>query len=278
MFPNELQVTAAIRSKHKLRIERLAKVLRLAIKISSAGHWDIRKKRGIDEATVLVIAGLLIKTCKTVRAIQILSERGFSAESNALVRVQFETALAILFILQKRSKLRTQMYLAHCAIQDFKVLSHWKETKRLKRKVKKDLFERVKTLRDSYLQAIPNGIDVGRHWSGRDVLQTSRSLGMEEMYATVYRPTSANTHASDLSSSHRYDQKTGKSVLLNVPSAESFDYSNVLARTLHWAVLSRVDSRLGLGYANAIEENEVTNTKLDLEQWLSQSEPDTQPD
>ena len=63
-----------------------------------------------------------MKALKTFRGIQVVSEIGLWQDNLTLLRVLFETTLAALFVLQRNSRLRARMYLAHPhvkTLQDF---------------------------------------------------------------------------------------------------------------------------------------------------------------
>jgi hypothetical protein len=84
--------------------------------------------------------------------------------------------------------------------------------------------------------------------------------------------TSANAHATDFGSNYYPDERTRKFVLMNAPTEANFDVANALTRDLLWAVLHRINERLGLGYSDAIKGHKVTNKTLELEAWHAETE------
>src|SRR5690348_11510722 len=119
---------AEIGMKYRVQLNGMTALHDTVVSMVSARSWTIRKRRGVNPFVVKTMMGLLAKAGKTFRAIQILCERGFREDANALVRVLMETTVAIIFILQKRSKERTLIYHAHGIAQGIKMLNEWKNT------------------------------------------------------------------------------------------------------------------------------------------------------
>jgi hypothetical protein len=132
MLPHETEVMAAIAEKYRVQLAGMAALHDAVVGMMTAGAWTIQRPRGLDSFVVETMIGLLTKACRTFRAVELLSERGFHDDAHALVRVLMETTVAVMFILQKGSKRRALIYHAHGFAQNLKMLNEWKQTPGLK--------------------------------------------------------------------------------------------------------------------------------------------------
>jgi hypothetical protein len=263
MLPHEAEVMAEIATKYSVQLDRMTGLHDTVVSMMTAGRWTIRKKRGVNPFVVQTMLGLLTKACKTFRAIQILCERGFQEDADALVRVLMETTVAIVFVLQKRSKQRTLIYHAHGIAQSVKMLNEWKNTRGLKRKATKALLKQANDGVAGYVTLLPAGTDVKRHWSGKPNLQEAvKALRGGAMYATLYRHTSSISHASDFGAHFEVDPTTEDVIWKIEPTVKGFEAPSYAARELLWNAANRIDQRLGLGFSAALAPHKLTRADV----------------
>jgi hypothetical protein len=82
----------------------------------------------------------------------------------ALTRVLFETTLAIMFILQKHSRLRARMYHAHIYVKLLRLLLSWKTIKGFKRKATKAEIKKA----ERTVAGIVAGLTPMRRWPKKE--------------------------------------------------------------------------------------------------------------
>ena len=263
MLPRETEVMAEIATKYRVQLEGMTGLHDTVARMLTNDSWPIRKTRGVNPLVANTMVGLLIKACKTFRAIQILCERGFREDANAAVRVLMETTVAIAFILQKKSKQRALIYHAHGIAQSIKMLNEWKNTPGLKRKVPQSVMKQATDELDRHVALLPAGTDVRRHWSGKANLQEAvKALRGAAMYATLYRFTSSISHASDFGIQFEIDPTTGDPLWKIEPTVTGFEAPSYAARQLLWSAANRIDQRLGLGFSAALAPYKLTRTDV----------------
>jgi hypothetical protein len=249
LLPHEGEVAAEIAVKYRVQLHAMVALHDAVVGMLTAGSWRIGRP-GLDSVVVETMVGLLIKACKTFRSIHILCERGLQEDASALVRVLMETAVAVLFILQKKSRERARIYHAHGIAQDVKMLNEWASTPGLKRKAPKKLVKQVTDTLAELMRKLPPGTDVKHHWSGRrNLLEAMRALRGDVLYATLYRFTSAISHAADSGAHLEINSASADPVWQMEPRAKGFEPPSYMARELLWHMANRIDARLGLGFS-----------------------------
>ncbi len=207
--------------------------------------------KGLNRMVAFTVVALLMKAAKTFRSIQLLAERGLTDDAFVLVRTLYETSVAIMFILQKNSRVRARMYHVHSHRHDLKMLEHWSRTKGLKRAATKEAFRVIRRLLTDGEKGLPAGTDmkaIGRHWSGLPggFEAAAKALGQERLYATLYRRTSSQAHASDFSS---HVTATTEEIWFELaPSPDQVPMVSAIAREMLLMAVARVDRRFRLGY------------------------------
>jgi hypothetical protein len=263
MLPHEAEVSVEITNTYSAQLHRMTTLHDAVMGMLTAGSWSITKPKGINRFTAETMAGLLTKACKTFRAIHILTERGLHGDANALARVLMETAVAILFILQKESEKRAMIYHAYGLVQDLKMLNDWKATPGLRRKATKKMFQQANKGLATYLSRLPTGTNVKSQWSGKSNLRDAlKALCGDVMYATLYRFTSAITHGSDFGAHFEVDAASGDLVWEIEPTVRGFEAPTYAARELLWMAAHRIDERLGLGFDVALATHKLTPAEV----------------
>ena len=233
-----------------------------AISMLMVDSWRIGRP-GLDPVVIATMIGLLTKACKTFRSIHILCERGLHEDANALVRVLMETMVAVLFILQKKSRERARIYQAHGIAQGIKTLNEWKATPGLRRRATKRTIKQMTDALTVYMKGLPTGTDVKHHWSGKRSLQEAvRALRADAMYATLYRFTSSISHASDFGAHCEIESASGDWIWEIEPRVQGFEVPSYTARELLWNLASRIDARIGLGFSATLAPHKLTRADV----------------
>jgi hypothetical protein len=254
LLVGEPEIRAEIADRHHADIEAMTALGRVVTGMFG-GSWTFQP-RGVDRLVVYTVAGLLAKACKTFRSIQLLCERGFTADATALMRVLGETNVAVAFILQKRSRDRARIYHAFGIWQSIKMLNHWKQTPGLKRKATKAAFAGAYAGLQVWTKDLPPGTDYKSHWSGTGTLQNAmKALRSDIMYATLMRHTSQFVHVSDIGEHVKIENN--HVVFHVVPTSEAVEGTSAVAREMLWMAANRIDQRLKLGYAGALALHRV---------------------
>lgn len=263
MLPHEAEVTAEIATKYRAQLDAMAALHDATIGMLKVGAWK-PSKPGLDRVVVETMIGLLTKACKTFRSIHILCERGLHEDANALVRVLMETTVAVLFILQKKSRERARIYHAYGLSQGVKMVNEMKKTPGLKRHVTKNLIKQATDALADSMKNLPPGTDVKHHWSGkRNLLEAMRALpGGDALYATMYRFTSSISHASDFEAYLEIDSALPDPVWEIEPRVKGFETPSYAARQLLWHLANRIDSRLGLGFAATLAPHKLSRADV----------------
>lgn len=228
----------------------------------TAGSWKIGKP-GLDRVVVETMLGLLTKACKTYRSIHILCERGLHEDANALVRVLMESTVAVIFILQKKSRERARIYHAYSIAQSAKMLHEWAQTPGLRRKATKKIIKQsIDSLAES-TKNVPAGTHIKHHWSGKhNLLEAMRALRGDVLYATLYRFTSSITHASDFGAHIEIDSNVSDPIWQIEPRAKGFEAPSYAARELLWHLANRIDTRLGLGFSAMLTPHRLSRMQV----------------
>ena len=275
MLPNEAEVFAEIRTAHAKRLAEMTALHDAVVGMMSAGQWTITRPTGTKPFTIDIICGLLTKACKTFRSIQLLGERGFHEDANALVRVLLEATVAGLFILQRRrrdkktkvlsptSQHRALTFYAYSLHQSLKMLRDWKQTPGLKRQVTKGKIAETEKAIASVVAHLPAGTNYEKHWSGKGSFQEAvKSLRADPLYAVLYRHTSSISHVSDVGLHFESDPATGALVWQIAPRERGFEGPSYVSRELLWMLANRINERLGLGFAATLAPHKLKKADL----------------
>lgn len=257
ILPDEALRAEEVYKKHTAAFDEVSQQIELALSLIPSAESDglrITRTRDLNRPAVLVVMALLAKMIKTTRAIQRVCAGGLGEDSVALLRVQFETMVAIAWLLQKSTKRRIQLYLAFTQVNGLKTLNSWKSTKGLKRRAPKKLIAAYET----QIGAIASRLKVPattlrdavkRHWSGlgtfEEVLRKLRSAGT---YQTMYRYASPFSHVGDMA---EHIQING--TLNVVPHERRIAATLRTASFQLWWVVHRIDERFGLDRRAQIE-------------------------
>ena len=180
--------------------------------------------------------------------------KGLGDDAFALIRVMYETTVAVLFILQEDSIKRARIYQrALSAFQQNKMVMHWKRTPGLEDAATPKLIATAQSVFDAWSKDLPSDVNVKSHWSGLGRFEDAvNKIGHQKWYATLYRHTSTTSHASDFGA-HVTATSDRKQVLFHPgPSAENVPACSWMAREVLWFLVSGLDDRLQLGHGPAL--------------------------
>jgi hypothetical protein len=253
-LPREAAGRALVGRTYGADLRQLDNLLSFALALHRSGTINVGKTRGLDQYVVLVVFGLFAKACKTARAVRILAGTGLAEDVLVTARGLFETAVAVLFILQTKSRHRTQMFLANIVIHTDKAANVWMQTDGLKRRITKSDRAKAKTIVGGYEKALGAKLveSIRRNgYSGMKIEPTAIRIGEAKAYQVFYRLASTSAHVTDLIE-HVESEKGGLILKLPPSATPNVRIALQMAYSSLWAILKRMDARLGLGHADAI--------------------------
>jgi len=173
----------------------------VAESILTGGSITITKTRGLKNWAVIDTLMLtLAKACKTLRAIRAAALEGCGQDAAILLRALFETATAVLWILQRDTKRRVLLFVAHGDQRLLVMVEEQLKTPGLKRG-RKGQVAAAQAKVDQWLSLLSSAdlSAVRKHWSGLGSLENTvkRISGWRRAYNTVDRATSSYAHGSD---------------------------------------------------------------------------------
>jgi len=244
---------AAVRAEISTEVTSIDSTLALVETILTAGAIRFRNPRGLNSAVLDIVLALLAKGCKTTRAIRAVALEGAVEDVMVLLRSLYETALAVQWLLQRDTRRRAMLYVAHSEYRYLVQLREMANAAGQKRAVKASEIAEREALVAEYERVL--GKDavarVRKHWGG-GLEGVAKSLGLRvwrRLYNSLYRFTSHHAHAGDAQLHYHYRHDRGtqpRQVLGLLPSAGGL--SHVLP-TAEWLLLmsaKRVNDRLGM--------------------------------
>ncbi len=250
LLPWEEDARDSVERNFARRLARLDATLKLAIKLlERSDSVDVTPSRTKSRDSVLVVMGLYAKAVKTTRAIRIVASASLVEDGFVLCRTLLETAVAVLYILQKHTPRRADEYLAHVLKRDQKVMAKWKDTHGLKR-LAKPIDKLITKHLLAYSHLGPARLKELRRWySGDETIEdTFKRIGLNLLYQTFYVQVAGVQHVSDLPRHVEVGEKGALS--LSMGSSDAGAMNLLLERTnaILWVVMQRVSEKIGLGY------------------------------
>jgi hypothetical protein len=249
----------------------LDQTLKLAIKLPERNaSVDVTPSRTKSRNSVFIVMALYCKAIKTTRAIRLAASPALAEDGLVLCRTLLETAVAILYILQRNTPRRADEYLAHVLMRTKKIMEKWKETPGLRRWA-----TRIEGQTDSHLPPYrylgEARLKQLRHsYSGQTIERTFRRVGLNRTYQEFYLFVSAFQHVSDVS--RHIDLGEKGPILLPMGSNDPGQMRVLLDMTnrILWTVMQRVSQKIGLGYEAEIEQHRPPrdSTRELVRRWL----------
>ena len=246
MLPYEREAEESISTNLASEFAAMARLHNAAVTLFDG--WTLPAS-GADRVTVYTVAGLFAKACKTYRAIEHVCGRGLGQDAAVLARSLYETAIAILFLLQKRGleRQRIALYQANTLNAGLRMLDEWRKTPGLKRKAGKALIAGLRAERDVWIARLPAGTNHKKHWSGLwSIEEAAGALRGKVTYQAFYRFASPFAHAADMTA-HVYLDDTGAFTVKLGPGDEHLGAIMAFAHVVLWSVASRINRRYRLG-------------------------------
>ena len=132
-LPHEAEVIVAIAREHGPLLTEMHDMVTAAMGLVLDTDVEQMRKRGHDRHVLAMTVGLYAKACKTHRAIRGLCGNGLTSDADVLVRVLFETVVAMHFILKRHSRIRSRMFGIFANVQALKMALEWEKTSGLRR-------------------------------------------------------------------------------------------------------------------------------------------------
>jgi hypothetical protein len=226
--------------------------------ITSGAFTIVRERmRGLNEGTVHLLSILLAKALKTFRAIKVTCLEGCGQDAAVLLRVLFETTIAVLWILQSDSLRRGRMFAAHEDHRLVVMLEGWSKTPGLDGDGVRYLpkaqarLQKWGTMLDAASLAACR-----KHWSGeRGLERVCEELPGQwaKAYHTVYRSSSNYAHGADSLTHAQFKTAAGGPVLGLLPGDAEIGRTTSIACLTLFTVADRINERLGLGHDDALK-------------------------
>jgi len=257
VLPGEGDARESVERRFARELARLDATLELAIKVLERNDSVfIRRGRRISPKSVPLVLGLFGKAVKTTRAIRICVSPALGEDCLVLCRTLLETAVAILYLLQKHTPLRTEEYLAHVLKRTEKVMAKWKDTPGLKRWGKRvDRQTQLHLAQYAYLGA--QRLKQLRMWYSGDatIEETFKRVGLAKTYQSFYSYAAGIQHVSDITSHVELGGKGAVVLAMGSSDEGSIRMMLDMANRAMWTVTRRVAYRLRLGYEADIERH-----------------------
>jgi len=279
-LPLENDGRAAVQKEHASDLALMERTLRLTLELISAGGVRITRPRGSSPLVVMVVMTLYVKACKTYRAVQLLCEAGLAEDAHTANQTLLEVLFAIGWILQKASRNRTDMYLAHLLRRDEELLKIWKQTKGLK------LYAKKAAIRDVAAKVAEAEKGLGatvvaklaRSYSGLTIRQTAHAIHADVMYELYYRLASRYPHASDLARHAVAPEDGGPGLALVVAPGPSEELGRAAktASLFLITIAQSIDKKFGLGHETKLQE--FGEKEFGFKPPRSKARPSREPD
>ena len=228
----------------------------------TADKWTVGK-RGNSRPVLELMMGLLTKSLKTFRSIQILCACGRIDDAKVLLRVLTETYILVKFVLQKQRTERTRVYHAWATYQDLKMMRGTKATKGLKRGIPKTLITKYERRLASITSGLAPSVRYDRQWSGLGTIYDSfKAVNSLKLYSSVYRMTSASAHGSDIGAHQEFDKALDGPENQFLPSIKGFDATAMPAREVFWHIAYEINRKIGLGFDAVLTPHRLTKSVL----------------
>ena len=196
---------------------------------------------------------------------------GCGQDAGTLLRVPFETATAVLWMLQRNTFRRAGLYLAHTDVRFLIKCRQQATTDGLRRLGKRRLPSAQRNVDEWIGLYGPEAVDsVKKHWSGLPgglEAAAKRIKGWHRAYNSVFRDTSAYAHGADLGDhlqSPNSPTSTGGPQLgafVILPGDAQGDRVLVVANVLLFTITERISQRFGLGLEQTLGDLRVDRAK-----------------
>lgn len=226
--------------------------------LMTSGVLYVQFPRGVNAPTLDLALGLVAKSYKTMRAVRATCLEGCGEDAMILLRSQFESMLAVLYILQRDTRRRSMLYVAHGHYRRLVQLREITRTRGQKRAISKASIRQQQDLVQAYESEL--GADavkaVRSHWGGQGGLESvAKRVGRgywRRLYNSLYRTSSMHGHAGDAVQHYRYrtrEDGVTVPVLSILPSEAAVRECLLAAASLSLSLVHRVDERFAIGRA-----------------------------
>jgi hypothetical protein len=249
---DEEVVSQRVETHFARQLNKLDTTTALALKLLQKND-SMTVPRALGKAPILVIQ-LFAKLLKTVRAIRVVASLSLVEDGQVLCRTLAETAVAIRYLLQKKSSHRAEEYLAHTLMRTKDVAEKWQKTRGLKRRA-----QQIVNLVD---QELPPFAHLGaprlkelRKWyyGNKPMRDMFKEVGLEKLYPIAYLQFTGVQHVSDALQHAEIGEAGGVAILLGSSNEEQMNTLLLTTTVLLWLTIARLSRKLNLGYQAEIE-------------------------
>lgn len=207
--------------------------------------------------TPMIVLALYSKLLKTVRAIRVVGALSLVEDAQVLCRTLAETAVAIRYILQKKSALRADEYVAHKIMRTKHLMNIWSKTPGLKLRAK-PIMKMAEIHSAPYAYLGEKRLKELRrwYWGDRPMAEVFKEVGLERMYHVVYVQFAGVQHVSDAERHVNIGDKGTVTVLLGSSDEGQMNVVLQTTLTLLWLTMSRLSRKFKMGY-----EADIANMK-----------------
>jgi hypothetical protein len=249
---DDAMVSQKVEAHFARQLRQLDATTELALKLLKRNP-SMTIPRALGMAPKVVIP-LYAKLLKTVRSIRVAASLSLVEDAQVLCRTLAETAVAIRYILQKKSAQRAEEYVAHTLMRTKNVMKKWKNTpglKRARRPIEKATDQHLK----SFAHIGEKRLKELTTWYSGDqrLVDTFKRVGFEKFYQVLYLHFAGVQHVSDADRHIAFDEKGTLTVLLGSSSEGQMNMLLHTSNALLWMTIARVGKKFKLGYEAEIQ-------------------------
>ena len=214
MLLHESDAQSEIAQKYRAQLDAMTKLHDTVVSMMTAGEWKVQKTRGVNPLIIQTMMGLLTKAMKTFGQSK-SSANAVSTMTLALWPASCSRQRSLSRSSLRRSRSSACSCITHMAWSRASRCSTSGQRRKgsSARRARRWLSRRT-MVSPCLSSKLPVGTNLKRHWSGLGSIQEAMSelRGGDAMYATLYRHTSAISHASDFEGGHFSIDDSGEMV------------------------------------------------------------------
>lgn len=246
------EVSRKIETHFTRQLAKLDQTTALALKLLKKNE-SMRVPRALGKAPMVVMP-LYVKLLKTVRSIRIVASVSLVDDAQVLCRTLTETAVAIRYILQKKSSHRAEEYLAHTLMRTKDMMGKWRKTIGLNRRAR-PIERLVDEKLAPYAHLGAKRLNELKKWyyGDRPMREVFKEVGLEKVYQLVYLQFAGIQHVSDAAQHAEIGERGAISLFLGSKSEGQMNLLLHTTNVLLWLTIARLSRKFKLGYQAEIE-------------------------
>lgn len=219
MFCGQFDFRAEVARRGRVFLKAADELHDCAVRLIPQTYDSDQAPRGVNVYVLVLSMSLYVKSCKQLRAVKLLCEDGLAGEGESILRSMFETLVYLTFVTKPRVTLkrngkrvpipggrfsraiRAKLYYAYSWQNHLRIARKWQSTPGLKRMAKST---------DVSLEQSRIDAEIGPAWAaawkkkeatpaglGLTLFDLADSLGLGQLYASIFTPGSVKVHAGD---------------------------------------------------------------------------------